>query len=504
MRIGTMALAAILLLVLPVGAEAARKALVIGNGAYKAQRLVNPANDAADMAARLAALRFAVTTATDATRSQMVAAVLAFRRGLAAGDEVVVFYAGHGMQVGGQNWLIPVDAEPRDEAEVEAVGVGLDWILRNVAEAGARTTLMLLDACRDNPFAKSFRSGTRGLARLEAAASGTLVSYAARPGTVAADGKGRNSPYTAAWLAALAEPGLTHHQILDRVHHAVRQATGERQETWEEGRLAGTLILNDAAAATPAPSPSAPGAQTPPAPVPLPAMPPTAAARGWIGIVVQGVTSELAQSLGMPEARGALIASVRENGPAAAAGIAAGDVVLSFATTPADNADHLLGLIANQPPGSVAEVTIWRDRRVEVRRLIVGQAGDPAAAPSPQLPPGSPFAEFFQQVLGQGQAVRNAIGTTVAELDAESRRLHGVPAGTTGVLVTAVEPGSAADTKGMKPGDVIVEVQQQEVPTIAALHGQVADAVAKGRRSVLLLVSFQGDQRFVALPLAGQ
>lgn len=238
-------------------AEAARKALVIGNAAYPTQRLANPVNDATDVAAQLKALGYEVTLATDATRTRMTRAVLDFRRGLAAGDEAVVFYAGHGMQVRGANWLIPVDADPREEAEVEAVAVGLDWLLRNISEAGARTTLVLLDACRNNPFESRFRGGTRGLARVEAAASGTLVSYAARPGTVADDGRARNSPYTAAWLAALAEPGLTHHRILDRVHLAVKQSTADRQETWQEGQLTGELVLNRAApAAAGAPVPA--------------------------------------------------------------------------------------------------------------------------------------------------------------------------------------------------------------------------------------------------------
>lgn len=237
------------LLVVAVPAEAARKALVIGNAAYPTQRLANTVNDATDMAAQLKTLGYGVTLATDATRTRRTRAVLDFRRGLAAGDEAVVFYAGHGMQVSGANWLIQVDVDPREEAEGEAVAVGRDWLLRNISEAGARTTLVLLDACRNNTFESRFRGGIRGLARVEAAASGTLVSYAARPGTAADDGLARNSHYTAAWLAALAEPGLTHHRILDRVHLAVKQPTGDRQETWQEGQLTGELVINRAAPA---------------------------------------------------------------------------------------------------------------------------------------------------------------------------------------------------------------------------------------------------------------
>jgi len=246
-------------------AEAARKALVIGNSAYKARPLANPVNDATDMAKRLEGLGFAVTLATDATRRQMAASILAFHRTLAAGDEAVVFYAGHGLQVRGQNWLLPVDVDPQSEEEVEYEAIGLDSVLRGLSAAGARASLVMLDACRDNPFENRFRGGTRGLARVEAAASGTLVSYAAKPGTVAADGQGRNSPYTTAWLAALAEPGLTHHDILDRVHVAVKPATGDRQETWQEGQMVGRLVFN---ATSPQAAPAQPAAPGPAAPVP--------------------------------------------------------------------------------------------------------------------------------------------------------------------------------------------------------------------------------------------
>ena len=258
MRALAVALVVLLAAIVALPAEAARKALVIGNAAYKARPLANPVNDASDMAKRLEGLGFAVTLATDATRRQMAAAILTFHRTLAAGDEAVVFYAGHGLQVRGQNWLLPVDVDPQSEEEVEYEAIGLDSVLRGLSAAGARASLVMLDACRDNPFENRFRGGTRGLARVEAAASGTLVSYAAKPGTVAADGQGRNSPYTAAWLAALAEPGLTHHDILDRVHVAVKRATGDRQETWQEGQMVGRLVLNAEIAGAPGATAAAP------------------------------------------------------------------------------------------------------------------------------------------------------------------------------------------------------------------------------------------------------
>jgi len=238
-----LAVAAILTVLIALPAEAARKALVIGNGAYKSQPLANPVNDATDMAARLKALGFEVVLATDATRGQMAVAILDFQKRLSAGDEAVVFYAGHGVQVGGVNYLMPVDAEPGSEAEVEYAGIDLDKVLRGLNSTGTSANLLLLDACRNNPFEQKFRGGTRGLARVESA-SGTLISYAAAPGTAAADGRGRNSPYTRAVLAALEEPGLPVEDVLKRVHVAVRQATGDRQTTWQEGQIVGRLVLH--------------------------------------------------------------------------------------------------------------------------------------------------------------------------------------------------------------------------------------------------------------------
>ncbi|MGE0255645.1 MAG: SUMF1/EgtB/PvdO family nonheme iron enzyme [Alphaproteobacteria bacterium] len=256
--LAAMALAA----VVPSAADAGRKALVIGNAAYAVRPLANPVNDANDMASKLKSLGFSVTLATNTTRNQMAAAILAFQRELAAGDEALVFYAGHGVQVAGANWLIPVDADPQSEAAVEFAAIDLNRVLRTLQSAGTRVNLVLLDACRDNPFEGRFRGGSRGLARVEmAAASGTLVSYAAAPGTVAADGRSRNSPYTAAWLTALNEPGLTHTDILERVHVAVKKATGDVQTTWQEGQIIGRLVFNEARVSPPAPVPQTP--QTP-------------------------------------------------------------------------------------------------------------------------------------------------------------------------------------------------------------------------------------------------
>jgi len=248
-------LAGALALGLADAAHAKRVALVLGNGAYPEAPLVNPANDAADMAARLRSLGFEVVLQTDATRQQMAAAFSGFLQRLEPGDEAVLFYAGHGVQVRGINYMLPIDIAARSEVEVEYQAFDLNKVLRALDAAGTRANLLLLDACRNNPFERRWRSAGRGLAAVEAA-SGTLISYAAAPGTVAADGDGRNSPYTRAWLQALGQADVQVEEILKQVHVAVRQATGARQITWQEGQIVGRMVLNRAApAAAPVPAP---------------------------------------------------------------------------------------------------------------------------------------------------------------------------------------------------------------------------------------------------------
>ncbi|MBM3561256.1 MAG: caspase family protein, partial [Alphaproteobacteria bacterium] len=181
------------------------------------------------------------------------------------GGRLICRYAGHGVQVNGTNYLMPVDAEPGSEAEVEFVAIDLDRVLCILNATGTIANLLLLDACRNNPFEQKFRGSARGLARVESA-SGTLISYAAAPGTVAADGRGRNRPYMQAVLKALEEPGLSVEDVLKRVHVDVRQATGDRQTTWQEGQIVGRLVLNPEKARPVAPP--APAASPVPAPAP--------------------------------------------------------------------------------------------------------------------------------------------------------------------------------------------------------------------------------------------
>ena len=175
---------------------AGRTALVIGNSAYPTAPLKNPVNDATDMAAALKRLGFDVTLLTDATMRQMEEAVRAFGLKLRGGGIGLFYFAGHGVQVAGENYLVPVNAAIQSEGDVKYGSLNAGLVLAKMEDAGNGPNVVILDACRNNPFARSFRSAEAGLARMDAP-TGSLIAYATAPGHVASDGEGRNG----VWLA---------------------------------------------------------------------------------------------------------------------------------------------------------------------------------------------------------------------------------------------------------------------------------------------------------------
>ena len=222
-----------------------RLALVVGNSSYSALgALSNPSNDARDVAAALGRLGFSTTTVLDAKLTELNGALRAFGRRTRGADVALVFYAGHGIELNGENYLVPVDAQLELDTDVRYETVTLDNVL--AATAGAALQLVILDACRNNPLAGDGRSISRGsLGAPEEERLGTevLVAYAARAGTVALDGRGqRNSPYTTALLGHLEQP-LELQTMFRRVRGQVLEATGRRQEPWEYGALVGDHYL---------------------------------------------------------------------------------------------------------------------------------------------------------------------------------------------------------------------------------------------------------------------
>jgi uncharacterized caspase-like protein len=220
-----------------------RIALVIGNANYQSSPLRNPINDAEDTASALRNLGFQVTLGMDMTRKEMRRVIRAFGESLNQGGVGLFYYAGHGMQVGGTNYLIPIGADIglEDEVQDEAVDAGL--VLRKMDSAGNAMNMVFLDACRDNPFARSFRSSFKGLAQMDAP-SGSLIVYSTAPGSVAADGEGRNGVFTKNLLAHLNESGVELSQMMKSVRSNVRKVTNGKQVPWESSSLEGNFYFS--------------------------------------------------------------------------------------------------------------------------------------------------------------------------------------------------------------------------------------------------------------------
>jgi hypothetical protein len=219
-----------------------RYALVIGNSAYPVSPLKNPVNDSGDIAQLLGKLGFTVMHRHDVGIREMEKAVRDFGEVLRTGGTGLFYYAGHGMQVEGRNYLIPVDARIESESDVRFEALDVGRVLGKMEDAGNRLNIVILDACRDNPFARGFRSTRSGLARMDAP-RGTLIAYATAPGSVAADGDGRNGIYTKNLLAYMATPGLPVEQVFKNVRIGVIRDTNQKQVPWEASSLTGDFYF---------------------------------------------------------------------------------------------------------------------------------------------------------------------------------------------------------------------------------------------------------------------
>lgn len=235
-----------------------RIALVIGNARYPGAALRNPVNDARDVARTLRRLGFDVLEKTDVSQKEMNRAITQFGEKLDANSIALFFYAGHGLQVRGKNYLVPIDAQIASEASVRSETVDVDSLLEQLISSPLN--VVILDACRNNPFERRFRSIGGGLAQMEAP-KGTLIAYATSPGKVASDGDGRNGLYTQELLKQIENPGLPVEALFKRVRAGVARATGDNQIPWESSSLTGDFFFrppqgqapSQAVAADPAP-----------------------------------------------------------------------------------------------------------------------------------------------------------------------------------------------------------------------------------------------------------
>ena len=253
-------LAALFAALTPATAEK-RVALVIGNAAYQhVPPLRNPSNDATDIAAKLRGLGFDVVEGIDLQKRDMEKRVRAFAEALNGADVGLFYYAGHGLQVDQKNYLAPVDAELRAESDLDFEAVELDLVLKQMLRS-AGTSLVFLDACRDNPLAQKLAQSSRslnvgrGLARVEAASS-MMIVYSAEPNKVALDGTGRNSPFTEALLRHIGEEGESISDMMIEVRNDVLKATGHQQQPNESTQLTGQFFFKPAPHQAAAKSPS--------------------------------------------------------------------------------------------------------------------------------------------------------------------------------------------------------------------------------------------------------
>ncbi len=225
-------------------AEPPRLALVIGNAEYRVGPLRNPVNDAKAMTAVLTEHGFSVIYRQNATKAEMEAAIAEFGEGLEEGATGLFYFAGHGMQVQGRNFLIPVDAEIKSESRVRLTAIDVDVILDQMAAARSRINMMILDACRNNPFERSFRSTGGGLAQINAP-EGTLIAYATAPGKVAIDGTGTNGLYTEELVRAIRQPGQKVEDVFKAVRSNVSRRSNGLQTPWEASSLVGDFYFRE-------------------------------------------------------------------------------------------------------------------------------------------------------------------------------------------------------------------------------------------------------------------
>jgi len=214
--------------------------------------------------------------------------------------------------------------------------------------------------------------------------------------------------------------------------------------------------------------------------------------RGWLGVRIQAVTDEIAESLGLDKPRGALVASVNDSGPAQAGGIQPGDVILSFNGKPVSDMKHLPRLVAETAVGKTVPVAIWRKRKTETLQVSVGRLDETEQVAAKETPKNKPLKENLATVTTLGLTLSNVTSELKEKFSLSDEK---------GVVVVDVAKDSPAAEKGLKPGDVIMEASQEEIKSAGQVVSKIDDAKKAGRKSILLLVERQGDLRFIALRL---
>lgn len=421
MRAAVRLFAGLILLMAGISAAEAerRVALVIGNSSYEhVPVLANPSNDAADIASVLKGLGFEVVEGTDLKQNEMRETVRRFGEALQGADVSLFFYAGHGMQVAGTNYLVPTDAKLAREGDLDFDAIRLDLVLAQM-ERETKTSIVLLDACRDNPMAQTLaRSmGTRsanigrGLARIESGV-GTFIAFATQPGNVALDGQGRNSPFTGALVKHLPADAADLSAIMIAVRNEVLASTQGKQVPWEHSSLTGQFFFKEATT--------------------TPAAPASAASQEGSG---SGQPIELALWNAVKDSNDPqILKTYLDRYPSGTfAGLAR--VMLERLSKSADaNAPKVAALAA---PSAVAGVGPMPEARsLTLRATVRARDGDPSGR------------SFLGVQIG---TVNEDLAKTVGLTEAK------------GAAVSSLIRGSPAEFAGVQPGDVIVKFEKVAV-----------------------------------------
>lgn len=418
----------ILFVSIPAWAAETRVALVIGNNNYKDAPLTAPLNDARQMKAALTELGFKVTAFENLGRMNMQRAVRSFIEELSSADTVSLFYfAGHGMQSKGKNYLIPVDAEVEHEDDIQFQGIDVQYILDKFEEKKNGMNILILDACRNNPFSRRGVRGTSGLAAVDGP-PGTLVAFAAAPGKVAIERAGGNGIYTRNILENISQPGLQVEEVFKRVRTGVLSETSHQQVPWENTSLIKDFYFKGARAGT-GYKPAIPDSETEawkniessrniydfigfyrrfpqtryqnelltrinailarlkPAPPALRLTElPSLLRESYAGIRFRSLNRYSAEYFGLSEAKGILVTDVSRGSAAERAGINPGDIILSVNGRPWSNHEDVRESNKTVLPGEYVEGVIWRNKaeitftgvaaRASIERLLEHAAFD--------------------------------------------------------------------------------------------------------------------------------
>lgn len=422
----------------PIRGNAMKRALVIGNSQYQDAPLQNPVSDANDMTAMLELVGFHVTTYLNNTQQGMEHAIRTFGNQLQTGDIALFYFSGHGVQVNGVNYLLPINIRVYDEEEIKYQAVDVRMLLDKLQRARTQINIIILDACRNNPF-KGFRSYSRGLAHMSAP-TGTIIAYATAPGTVAYDDRQeRNSPYTRHLLQNMIRNGLKLEEVFKNTRIAVMKETKNKQVPWESSSLTGDFYFVPTASPTPTPFPTA-------MPRPLPTVMPTSTPLQPKCCTLQVVSHPTGASIFLN-------------------GTYYGKTPLSY---------------KNLEEGSVYMVTIEKEGYERIEETLemstdLFRGYDLVAKPTPVPPIPSPHPPIpIRSSPNISSSAKGWLGVVIRDLSRLTTQQAQTVGLLDGVIIDEIIPGGAAERAGLVSGDILITFNKRILKNVNVVKELVA------------------------------